>query len=140
MKKRGFGQGWWNGFGGKIHDGETIGQAALRELSEEAMVKADEKDLHYVGHIFFYFDGNPDWDTDMHVYVLKKWSGEPQETDEMKPRWFTFDAIPYDHMWVSDTKWLPLVLAGGRVEGEFTFNHDGTAVIRHDVRELPPNV
>ena len=24
MKKRGFGAGRWNGFGGKVHDGETI--------------------------------------------------------------------------------------------------------------------
>ena len=30
MKKRGFGQGRWNGFGGKVEKGETIHQAAIR--------------------------------------------------------------------------------------------------------------
>jgi 8-oxo-dGTP pyrophosphatase MutT (NUDIX family) len=30
MKKRGFGQGRWNGFGGKVEPGETILQGALR--------------------------------------------------------------------------------------------------------------
>ena len=30
MKKRGFGQGRWNGFGGKVEKGETILQAAVR--------------------------------------------------------------------------------------------------------------
>jgi hypothetical protein len=30
LKKRGFGQGKWNGFGGKVEPGETITQAALR--------------------------------------------------------------------------------------------------------------
>ena len=30
MKKRGFGTGKWNGFGGKIEAGETIEQAAVR--------------------------------------------------------------------------------------------------------------
>ena len=35
MKKRGFGEGKWNGFGGKVEEGETILQAALRELKEE---------------------------------------------------------------------------------------------------------
>ncbi|MBI2030953.1 NUDIX domain-containing protein, partial [Candidatus Kaiserbacteria bacterium] len=35
MKKRGFGTGKWNGVGGKVHDGETIEQAAVREVHEE---------------------------------------------------------------------------------------------------------
>ena len=30
MKKRGFGQGRWNGFGGKVEKGETILQGAVR--------------------------------------------------------------------------------------------------------------
>lgn len=30
MKKRGFGAGRWNGFGGKVQDGETIEDAARR--------------------------------------------------------------------------------------------------------------
>ena len=30
MKKRGFGQGRWNGFGGKVEKGETILQGAIR--------------------------------------------------------------------------------------------------------------
>lgn len=31
-KKRGFGKGYWNGFGGKVEAGETIEQAAVREV------------------------------------------------------------------------------------------------------------
>ncbi len=30
MKKRGFGEGRWNGFGGKVEKGETIEQGARR--------------------------------------------------------------------------------------------------------------
>ena len=30
LKKRGFGQGRWNGFGGKVEKGETITNAAIR--------------------------------------------------------------------------------------------------------------
>ena len=30
LKKRGFGVGWWNGFGGKINNEETIEEAAKR--------------------------------------------------------------------------------------------------------------
>lgn len=40
MKKRGFGVGKWNGFGGKISSQETILEAAQRELKEEAGITA----------------------------------------------------------------------------------------------------
>lgn len=30
LKKRGFGTGFWNGFGGKIESGESIDEAAAR--------------------------------------------------------------------------------------------------------------
>ena len=36
MKKRGFGMGKWNGFGGKVEPDETVEAAARRELEEEA--------------------------------------------------------------------------------------------------------
>lgn len=36
LKKRGFGQGRWNGFGGKVKVGEPLEAAAIRETQEEA--------------------------------------------------------------------------------------------------------
>lgn len=30
LKKRGFGKGRWNGFGGKVQQGETIEEGAIR--------------------------------------------------------------------------------------------------------------
>ena len=39
MKKRGFGAGKYNGFGGKVEAGETIAQAAVRETIEECGLK-----------------------------------------------------------------------------------------------------
>jgi len=35
MKKRGFGVGKWNGYGGKLEEGESIERCATRELEEE---------------------------------------------------------------------------------------------------------
>ena len=49
MKKRGFGEGKWNGAGGKVNAGETVEHAAVRELREEVGVLADEKDLEPMG-------------------------------------------------------------------------------------------
>lgn len=39
MKKRGFGAGRWNGFGGKVSAAETIEDAARREIREEAGIE-----------------------------------------------------------------------------------------------------
>ena len=46
----------------------------------------------------------------MHVFVSNKWTGEPTETKEMRPEWFSFDDIPYDKMWKDDILWLPWLL------------------------------
>ena len=39
MKKRGFGIGRWNGYGGKVRSDETIEKAVERELEEEGKIK-----------------------------------------------------------------------------------------------------
>jgi 8-oxo-dGTP pyrophosphatase MutT (NUDIX family) len=52
-KKRGFGAGKINGFGGKVEPGETILAGALRETAEEAGVMP--RDARQVGVIRFDF-------------------------------------------------------------------------------------
>ena len=47
MKKRGFGVGKWNGFGGKVDPKESIYEGALRELKEEAGIHCP--DLRFMG-------------------------------------------------------------------------------------------
>ena len=52
-KKRGFGAGYFNGFGGKVEPGESILAAAHRELQEEAGIEA--LDLSRRGVLYFTF-------------------------------------------------------------------------------------
>ena len=47
MKKRGFGAGRWNGFGGKVNIVEAIEDSAKREFREEAGIEV--KNLNKVG-------------------------------------------------------------------------------------------
>ncbi|OGB74508.1 hypothetical protein A2V68_02755 [candidate division Kazan bacterium RBG_13_50_9] len=136
MKKRRFGAGKWNGVGGKVEEGEFIKEAAVRELREEIGVDASVDDLDNVGNLHFYFNEHPDWNQYMHIFFIKRWTGEPKESEEMAPRWHKQNALPYNDMGVDDIHWLPQVLAGKRVEGEFYFDGDGEKLDKFQVREL----
>ena len=110
MKKRGFGSGKWNGYGGKVQDNEDPKAAAIRELKEESTLDANEEDLQQVALVRFYFDGNPFFEC--HVFVTHDWQGEPVETEEMRPQLYPISLLPSDEMWAADPKWIPLVLSG----------------------------
>lgn len=121
MKKRGFGVGKWNGVGGKVEDehGETIEEAARRETKEE--INVDIKTLDKVAEMTFHFSHNPDWDQRVHAYLVEEWTGEPEETEEMNPKWFSLEDIPFSKMWADDEYWLPEVLNGNLTRGVFVF-------------------
>lgn len=126
LKKRGFGEANWNGFGGKCEGEETIEESAIREIKEESEVDVLKRDLEQVGIIEFLFPN--DLHLVVHVFFVRRWSGEPQETEEMKPEWFRFDQIPYEHMWADDPHWLPRVLHGEKLIGKVRFNEDGKTI------------
>lgn len=122
MKKHGFGEGRWNGFGGKLNEDETIEEAAIRQVREEAGI--DVQDLFEKGVLEFEFQDSHEL-LEVHVFECKNFSGEPIETDEMRPDWFHVDHIPYEDMWPDDQYWMPLFLAGKKFKGKFSFNKEG---------------
>jgi mutator protein MutT len=121
MKKRGFGSGYWNGPGGKIEAGEKLEAALIRECKEEVDITLTKFEKVAV-HDFKFPDGNSDMV--VHTYLCSTWDGEPKESDEMAPKWFNINELPYDEMWADDRYWLPLVLAGKKLETQFTFDHE----------------
>jgi ADP-ribose pyrophosphatase YjhB (NUDIX family) len=131
MKKRGFGHGRWNGVGGKLHDGESVRDAAVREAEEEIFVKINPKDLQPVAVLDFTFPHQPDFDQQVHVFFTTEWEGEPRESEEMKPEWFAVHDIPYSDMWPDDIVWLPLVLEGDGVRAQFTFAENDVIADQH---------
>ncbi len=133
MKKRGFGEGRWNGSGGKVHGGETVEEAAKREVKEEIGVSI--KNLNKAATLNFYFAKKPEWNQQVIVYSVEDWNGEPAESEEMKPRWFKINEIPYNQMWSGDSYWIPQVLSGKKVEADFLFD-DNQQMIDKNVRNV----
>ena len=120
-KKRGFGVGKWNGPGGKIEPGESLLDTVTRECQEEIAVTPISPCK--IAQLHFYFpEGQTDWL--VHVFECRDWEGKPAESEEMAPRWYHLDKIPYADMWEDDEHWLPHVLQGKNLIGHFDFDED----------------
>lgn len=128
LKKRGFGEGYWNGFGGKIEDGETKIEALIRECREEAGIKPisflrvaklnffNARLIEQHHHNFVY------------IYLCDKWRGRPAETEEMQPKWFSKNSLPLDSMWPPDRLWLPQILNGDFLKGDIFLDKSGQPI------------
>ncbi|KAG2158049.1 NUDIX hydrolase domain-like protein [Suillus bovinus] len=142
LKKRGFGINKYNGFGGKVEPGETLTEAAIRELKEEADIDAP---LEHAGSLLFVTNAVV-WAFQIEIFSARSYSGTPTESDEMRPKWFSFaspatcdaDAIvppiPYEMMWDGDAHWLPLLAQGRKFVGRIdsvTQNDGEFAMTRH---------
>ena len=121
QKKKGFGADLWNGFGGKLEEGETLEESVVRETKEEAGVVIRE--FEKIGIMDFHLNNNPDI-LEVHIFSTSKFDGEPIETEEMRPKWFSIEDIPYNEMWADDIYWYPLFLEGKKFKGEFFFDED----------------
>lgn len=119
-KKTGLGAGKINGPGGKLEEGETAHDAAIREVQEE--LEITPKGLEEMGVLHFDFvDG-----LKLHCTVFRgsEYEGIPTETREAKPEWFPIGQLPLDRMWADDRHWLPEMLAGKRFQAWFRFDDE----------------
>jgi 8-oxo-dGTP pyrophosphatase MutT (NUDIX family) len=136
MKKRGFGEGLWNGVGGKQETKETIEETAIRECFEE--IGVTPKKLGKVAILNFYSPKDKSdigFNQQAHVFFCYDWQGEPVETEEMKPQWFDEDEIPYNEMWADDILWLPRILISEKLEADFYFD-ENNQVENYKIRKL----
>ena len=138
MKKRGFGAGKWNGFGGKVEAGETVVEAAAREVLEECGLTVKTEHLGETGpsiskflSAWFYlpeevglieqeFEGDPVV-LEIHVFQAMTFSGTVSESEEMRPEWFSETDIPFKQMWLDDELWYPYLLKNNKFKGYFLF-------------------
>jgi len=148
LKKRGFGAGKFNGFGGKLEKGESLPGCAARELAEESGLRVPIEAMELRGRMCFDMMGSSgmrDKATGLlstrllvHVFscVLSDAAGEVVESDEMQPQWFGYDGVPLEDMWLDDRYWLPQLLAGDDIVGAFVFA-DQASIVQQQVCALP---
>ena len=132
-KKRGFGAGKYTGIGGKIDPGETVREAAIREMHEETGVVMSPCDLAKAGHVAFYFPARPNWNLTTRIFVGRNSQGRPMESREIRPEWFAVDHLPFGDMWDDASYWYPQVLKGQRVKAVFTFASDCETVVNSKI-------
>ncbi len=136
-KKRGFGVGKINGVGGKVERGETIEQAMIRETQEEIGVTP----TNFTKMATVTFDEWMNGERKLivtNVYTATDYIGKIIETDEMKPKWFNLNEIPYNEMFEDDEIWLPEILKGNKLIAKFVYDEDFNMVsYKMDVENQP---
>ncbi len=103
-----------------VEPGETPLQCALREIEEEVGVRA--RDVTPLVELHFQ-------DTDGssllgYAFIARDCIGVPRETAEAAPFWCATSHIPYAQMWEDDLLWLPYLLDGTAVIGEFLMHEE----------------
>ncbi len=122
-KIKGFGMGKYLGIGGKIERDEGVLSAVVREMQEE--VGITPIDPQKMAQLEFYFPEQANrekWEQCVHVYLSSAWNGKIVASEEMVPKWFELQEIPYSKMWADAKYWLPRVLQGERLHGQFVFD------------------
>lgn len=137
-KKKGFGQRKWNGVGGRFdpEKDKNIIETAKRELKEEVGVTTKEIEEMAVLNFFYPYLSDPEereWR--VHVFFAKKWEGVPKESEEMKPKWFKTNEIPFNQMWPDDKFWLPRILRGEKLKAEFFFK-PGELIDSYEIKTI----
>lgn len=123
-KLQGHGAGKVNAPGGHIEVGETPEECALRELFEEVGLVALQADQR--GELKFH-DTAKDFDMLGYVFLTSTYSGHLTASNEANPFWIEIKDIPYERMWEDDVIWLPRMLKGDYIKGEFVFTDDSLA-------------
>ena len=129
MKKRGFGAGKWNGYGGKLEEGEKPIDAIVREMQEESGLVIKKEKFREIGYMDFYFNDKKEWDQKVIIYRVDDFTSEPVETEEMKPNYFKISEMPYLEMWAGDVKWIPYVIKNQKFKGEIHFSENGEKMV-----------
>ena len=136
-KLRGHGAGKVNAPGGKLEVGESLVDCAIREVQEEIGLTVVDP---YPVAVLRFQDFSNRFALQGHVFMCTRFSGTATATEEAIPFWCDTDKLPFERMWEDDQFWLPYILMGHSLRGDFLFRHDKLmtwSVERYTSKELP---
>ena len=136
QKNTGLGVGRWVGPGGKVEAGESLREAAIRELHEEVGLLAGPGDLRPIARLHYPFPTRPHLSQRSHAFVLEVFEGEAHASVELSPEWWRVDDIPFDLMWADAKLWLPRALDGSFTEATITIGDNDDVL---DVAWMTPS-
>ncbi len=140
LKLTGFGSGRVVAIGGKIDGSESALEAAVREVAEETGMILAPSDVRDAGRITWSFPARPGWNmaatlftTDVTTDVTTDATTEgedvePVACEEIEPRWYAVDSIPWHSMWKDAPHWIPFLLDGKRVDARIIMAVDNEDV------------
>lgn len=126
-KKRGFGEGLFNGVGGKVKENETIKEAMIRETKEEINVTPVNVEEYGFTEFYEFYKGCR-IKINMTTFVATDYIGSITESEEMEPFWFDVNNIPFESMHPDDKFWMPILLSGKKFRAMFNIDENNKIV------------
>ncbi|CAN5191435.1 hypothetical protein BH09PAT1_BH09PAT1_6760 [soil metagenome] len=108
----------WNGITGFVTDTKKLDYDTSKILFDAIKVRTYASDLKKVGvmHLYTISDEHiQEKALTQSIFICKKWQGEPRFAGNFRPRWYTFDTIPYDDMFEDTKEWLPKIIDGEKL-------------------------
>lgn len=120
-KKNDMNGGKWIGLGGKLIDGETPEECAIREIKEESGYIA--KNLELKGILTFpAFDGYDTWY--VFLYLVKEFEGEMKDCPEGTLKWIDDKDLFDLPMWEGDKIFLRWLNTKGIYSAKFIYKNE----------------
>ncbi|MHA7239067.1 8-oxo-dGTP diphosphatase [Arthrobacter sp. TMS1-12-1] len=128
LKRTGFGTGRVVALGGKIDGQETALEAAVREVTEESGIALAPAEVRAAGTITWQFPAQPAWNMAASLFTAEAGDATAVPCEEIEPRWYGVDAIPWEHMWQDAPHWVPAVLEGRPLHARIVMGADNESV------------
>ncbi len=120
--------GKWNGLGGKLEQGETPEECAIREVYEESGLVV--RNPLFKGLLTFPgFANEEDWYA--YVFVMREFSGDLIDSPEGRLEWIDDSRLLDLHLWEGDRIFIPWLDQPGFFSGKFVYKNN--ALVEHGV-------